>query len=369
MMSMATPGHLLHHEEIATSLTGAKAFRIRYVSKDVNDVVTESTGLVIAPTAGGSDRPVMTWLHGTTGVGDAGCPSAVPDPARELLTYFDIDAKFDIDTGIPHVQSFIADGWVVCATDYQGLGTPGVHQYAVNRTNGRDGLYIVHAAKGLDTGMGTAVAGAGWSQGGGSVAALAELDAEEYGDLHLFAIVAFSPGVAGAALKAGSGASFADPNTPPTSHPFMLIEGLAAAFPDTVKMDDLLTPLGVEIATKTYDTLPAHHLDGVLARSFHHRGPILRSDPQNLPAWEKAVMASSAGQRKPVCPVLICEDVGNPEGQFPCPLPWQDGYAAEITAFGGEVTVRKYPDDDHFSLCGSAMPDAKKWLESLRPKS
>ena len=33
MMSMATPGHLLHHEEIATSLTGAKAFRIRYVSK------------------------------------------------------------------------------------------------------------------------------------------------------------------------------------------------------------------------------------------------------------------------------------------------------------------------------------------------
>ena len=102
---------------------------------------------------------------------------------------------------------------------------------------------------------------------------------------------------------------------------------------------------------------------------FHHKGAILRSDPQNLPAWQAAVLASSGGQKKPVCPVLICEDEGNPEGQFPCPLPWQDGYAALITELGGDVTVRKYPDDDHFSLCGTSMPDAKAWLDSLRPKS
>lgn len=368
-MTTHTPGQLLHHEEITTSLKGAKAFRIRYASKDVNDVATESTGLVIAPSAAGSNRPVMTWMHGTTGIGDASCPSAQPDPARELITYFDIEATRDIDYGVPHVQSFIDDGWVVCATDYQGLGTPGVHQYTLNRTNGRDGLYIVHAAKGLDVGMGTAVAGAGWSQGGGSVAGFTELDAEEYGDLNVFGAVAFSPGVAKAALAAGSGATMADPNSPPTSHPFMLIAGLVAGFPDTLKLDDLLTPLGVEIATATVDTLPVHHLDGVLARMFHHKGAILRSDPQNLPAWQAAVLASSGGQKKPVCPVLICEDEGNPEGQFPCPLPWQDGYAALITELGGDVTVRKYPDDDHFSLCGTSMPDAKAWLDSLRPKS
>lgn len=360
-------GALLAHEEIATSITGARAHRVRYASKDVNGVATESTGLVIAPVAAGSDRPVMTWTHGTTGIGDAACPSAQPDPARELITYFDIHGSA-IDYGVPCLQSFIDDGWVVCATDYQGLGTPGVHQYSVNRTNGRDGLYIVHAARALDVGMGAAVAGAGWSQGGAAIAALTELDADEYGNLDVFAAVAFSPGVAGAALKSGSGATMANPNTPIDAHAFMVIAGLAAAYPDALRLDDLLTPLGIEIATTTYDELTVHHLDDVLARSFHHLGPILRPDPQNLGDWKDAVLHSTAGQRTPVCPILICEDLGNPEGRFPCPLPWQDAYAADVRALGGEVEVRTYPDDDHFSLCRTAMPDAKAWLESKRPQ-
>jgi hypothetical protein len=35
---------------------------------------------------------------------------------------------------VPGLQRFVDDGYVVCATDYQGLGTPGQHQYMVNRT-------------------------------------------------------------------------------------------------------------------------------------------------------------------------------------------------------------------------------------------
>ena len=367
-MTSPTPGTLLHHEEIKTELTGARAFRVRYTSKDTNGKATQSTGLVIAPSAAGEDRPVMTFMHGTTGSGDAGCPSAVPDPARELTTYFSGASTAQIDYGVPGVQSFIDDGWVVCATDYQGMGTPGVHHYALNRSNGYDGLYIVHAARGLDLGMGTALAGTGWSQGGGAVAAFTEFTAEEYGEFTPFAAVAFSPGVAGIALKTGSASSMGDPTAPPSSHAFMLIEALAAAFPDTLALSDLLTPLGVQIAETTYDRLATHHLDDVLARTFHHQGALLRHDPQNLKAWEEAVLSSSAAQRKPVCPVLICEDLANPEGHFPCPLPWQDGYADAIKAVGGDVTVRTYPDDDHFSLCFTAMPAAKEWLESLRPK-
>lgn len=360
-------GALLAHEEIETSLEGARAFRVRYASRDVNGVGTESTGLVIAPAAAGADRPVLTWTHGTTGIGDAACPSAQPDPARELITYFDIHGSA-IDYGVPHVQAFVDDGWVVCATDYQGLGTPGVHQYSVNITNGRDGLHIVHAARSLGLGMGTAVAGAGWSQGGAAIAALTELDPEEYGDLAVFAAVAFSPGVTGAALQSGSAATMAAPGAPIDSHGFMLIAGLAAAYPDTLALDDLLTPLGVRIAETTYDELTVHHLNDVLARTFHHEGPILRADPRNLEAWKGAILHSTAGQRRPVCPILVCEDLANPEGRFPCPLPWQDAYAAGVKARGGEVEVRRYPDDDHFSLCRTAMPDAKAWLESKRPQ-
>lgn len=79
------PGTLLHHEPIETSITGANAWKVRYTSRDVNGVAQESTGLVIAPAAQSENRPTFTWCHGTTGLGDAACPSAQPDPACELM--------------------------------------------------------------------------------------------------------------------------------------------------------------------------------------------------------------------------------------------------------------------------------------------
>jgi hypothetical protein len=42
------PGTLLHHETIPTNVPGARAWRVRYASSDVNGKATESTGLVIA---------------------------------------------------------------------------------------------------------------------------------------------------------------------------------------------------------------------------------------------------------------------------------------------------------------------------------
>jgi hypothetical protein len=94
---MTKPGTLIKHEEISTQLTGAKAWKVRYHSSDVNDRPHEVTGLVMAPEKVDGDRPVMTWGHGTTGLGDASCPSAQPDPAREIITYFEAESTQQID--------------------------------------------------------------------------------------------------------------------------------------------------------------------------------------------------------------------------------------------------------------------------------
>jgi hypothetical protein len=144
------PGHLIHHEPIDTSITGARAWRVRYLSRDIAERDQETTGLVIAPEAAGADRPIVTWCHGTTGLGDAACPSAQPDPARELTGYFTPQSTQQIDYGVPGLQAMIDAGWVVCATDYRGLGSPGVHQYTVGVTNGRDSVFIARAARHLD---------------------------------------------------------------------------------------------------------------------------------------------------------------------------------------------------------------------------
>ena len=51
---------LISKAEIATSLRGARAFRIRHRSQDMLGNATESTGLVIVPTGADSNIPVMT---------------------------------------------------------------------------------------------------------------------------------------------------------------------------------------------------------------------------------------------------------------------------------------------------------------------
>ena len=355
------PGHLIHHEPIATSITGARAWRVRYLSRDIAERDQEATGLVIAPAAAGSDRPIVTWCHGTTGLGDAACPSAQPDPARELTGYFTPQSTRQIDYGVPGLQAMIAAGWVVCATDYQGLGSPGVHQYTVGATNARDGVFIARAAQHLDAGAGTQLGVIGWSQGGNAAATAAELDAADFGELDLVGSVLYSPGVPIMALAhpVGDSAGLSDPTATPTAHLLMILKGMAAAF-DGLDVADILTPLGVELIETAWNDQPVHHLDDVIKRQFRLKGALVRSDPQNFDAWKAAIARSSAGQKTPRCPLLLCVDAFG--GGLVVPVPWQDAYQQAVEAHGGQLERIEFPHDDHFSLPQSAAPQAQAWL-------
>ena len=364
----AAPGAVLSHQEIGTDIKRARAWKLRYVSKDVHGVPTEVSGLVIAPKEKRENRKVLTWCHGTTGLGDAACPSAQPDPACELATYFDTSSTQQIDFGVPGLQGFIDDGYVVCATDYQGLGTPGQHHYMVNRTQARDAVYLVHAARTLgDVGAGIKVGSAGWSQGGGAAAAVAELDPEDYGDLKLIGTVCMSPSLATIILnspKGGLAAALSNAEAAaPDPHGVMMLAGVQAANPSSLQLADVLTPLGVAIVEDAWNIQPVHHLGNTLGRLQVLKGPILRSPPVNLDRWKDAITAGSAGTRKPICPVLVCID--GFKGGTVQPVAWQTAYADQVRELGGSVEVKDYPDDDHFSLPERCVPDARKWLNGL----
>lgn len=354
---------LISQEKISTSITGADAYKIRYNSFDLHGNTTESTGLVIAPSGAGENRKVMTWAHGTTGMGDASCPSALDDPARELTLYFTSGSTTPIDYGVPGLQKFIDEGYVVVATDYQGIGSDGIHQYTVNVTNALDSLNIVKAARELPVGAGKKFGFIGWSQGGGALA-IAELNAKDFGDLELIGAVGMSPGVPAVALKLpglgsalGSGAPI-----PPDGHLYMILAAMVAAFPDTLSLDDVFTPLGKKLFEENWNTAPVHHLSDMLMRNFHRYGPVIQVNKEKLPVWMKAFEESSAAQKKPVCPILVLIDGQDPDG--PCPLPWQLGYIDAIKALGGDITSSTYPEDDHFSLPQASVDEARTWLSS-----
>jgi pimeloyl-ACP methyl ester carboxylesterase len=303
----------------------------------------------------------MSWSHGTTGLGDAASPSAQPDPARELTLYFTPGSQTQLDYGIPGLQQFIDDNWVVVATDYQGLGSSGVHQYTVNRTNAIDAVLVAKAARELPVGAGTKFGVIGWSQGGGSAAATVELDPADYGELTIVGAVCMSPGVPSIAVKLpGLGSALGGNDIPPDGHLFMILVGMATAFPDTLSLDDVLTAAGKRVFEQGWNVQPVHHLSDTLERAYKHEGQVMAVDTTKIAAWMKAFNDASAAQRKPIAPVLVQIDQQIENG--PCPVPWQLGYIDAIGALGGDITSTTYPDDDHFSLPHSAIGEARDWL-------
>lgn len=179
VMKMAPEGKLgqiIKKEKIETSVKGAQAWKIAYISSDISGRKTISTGLVVAPVgaapAGG--RPVMTWAHGTTGAAQNCGPSQVLDPVAPLNEYFLVGGNSWTDYGLPAVEEFIKEGYVLVATDYQGLGSGGRHQYSVAATNGMDTLNAARAAASMkEAGANKKTLVYGWSQGGGAAIALA----------------------------------------------------------------------------------------------------------------------------------------------------------------------------------------------------
>ena len=126
------PGTIIRSQPIAAP-PGAKAWKVLYHSRSVGGDDVAVSGVVVAPTGAApkGGRTVVTWAHGTTGLADQCAPSKSTDAA----------------TTIPFVDDLLHAGYVVTATDYEGLGTPGVHAYLVGQSEGRSVLDAARAAR------------------------------------------------------------------------------------------------------------------------------------------------------------------------------------------------------------------------------
>ena len=119
-------------------------------------------------------------------------------PSRTLQSGIVVDSDaIAIGYEIPNIYAFLARGIAVVVTDYIGLGmTDRVHSYVVRLDEGHAVLDAARAAKQVD---GTSVTDAspiglyGYSQGGGAVAAAAELAPSYAPELNLRGAYAGAP--------------------------------------------------------------------------------------------------------------------------------------------------------------------------------
>lgn len=374
-------GQIIKKEKISTPVQGAQAWRIAYISSDLNDKRTISTGIVVAPLgqAPAEGRPIISWSHGTTGNAQNCGPSQVESPARLLNQYFLVNGDSWTDYGLPSLEQFIKDGYVVVGTDYQGLGGGGRHQYAVAKTNGRDAINAARAAGSMkETGAGKKTIMIGWSQGAGSTvgassqAAYIAQKGTAYDGLDMVGFVAMAvPDLAMYAPKtldeagatqmvndfatAWSGDVFA------FAHMSMNLWGTQAAYPDKLQLSDIFTDEGAKVLDQIYLNKCVHVSTDTINFNFGSSYKnLLRPQPKNAVAWAQAIVDGSVDNTaKPVAPVLIL--YGNKDTTLP-PIMGKY-YRDQVCAIGGNVARVQLPgDQNHFTTPPVSPPFYLPWI-------
>lgn len=128
------PGSLLRSEPLegVTLPPGMQGWRVLYATTIDDSTPATAVATVFAPLALPlGPRPVITWVHGTTGLLQRCMPSLASTPSE----------------GIPARQQLVAAGWIVVATDYSFTERGGPHPYLIGEGEARAALDSVRAAR------------------------------------------------------------------------------------------------------------------------------------------------------------------------------------------------------------------------------
>jgi pimeloyl-ACP methyl ester carboxylesterase len=294
--------------------------------------------------------PVITWAHGTTGVADACAPTrdfpSTPNPTGESYINSELNA-------------WLAAGYAVLRTDYQGLGTPGKHPYLVGKAEGRGVLDIVQAARELDPRIGKRYLIAGHSQGG-HAALFAAGEARQYlPKLRLRGTVAFAP--ASHLLEQVPLLPLLTSPSPLSALAVLILDG-ASTQSRQIDANRLLS----DRALALYPLLQSQCLVR-LAQSDEYGG---------IPPSE---LVRPGADTSPLNPVLAAM---NPLVRSRAPIQIEQGDADttvfkvytdqlrdELLAAGNQVIYRTYPGVEHVGVVYTGGPDALAFFRQvLAPK-
>jgi pimeloyl-ACP methyl ester carboxylesterase len=322
---------------------------VLYRSTGVDGKPTAVSGTVSLPKgqAPKGGWPVVTYAHGTTGIADQCAPSrdVAGTPVHPYNAYI-----------LPLLTRWLKAGYAVVRTDYEGLGTPGVHPYLVGSSEGHSTLDMVRAARALDPRISARkVVISGHSQGGHAALFAAALAPKWTPELKVRGTVAFAP------------ASHLDDQIPLTTAlgapggglsglVSLITRGIATANPslDTVA---LLTP---QAAAFYPDTLTQCLAELSAPTSFGGLAPKdLFQAGTDFKAIAKLLDAQDPSHLKIRTPLLIEQGAADTT-VFP---QFTDTLATELKANGAkQFTYTKVPGATHGGIVVAAAKDATTWI-------
>ncbi|MFJ5711550.1 lipase family protein [Streptomyces sp. NPDC093105] len=346
----ARDGDVIRTERSVFYLDALKAFkvdadvhRIMYRSTDRLGKPIAVTGTVLVPrTPRPAPRPIVAFAPGTQGLADKCAPSLQMAAGTEY-------------EALP-VKGLLDEGYAVVVTDYQGLGTPGVHTYLNREVQGRTVLDSLRAAQRL-TAAGLPAAGPvalyGYSQGGGAAASAAELAPTYAPELKIRGAVV---GAAPAQLD-----KVAD-NTDGTAYSVFFnysFSGFAAGY--GIDTGPYLNAYGRHVTADLRDNLCTTQALGAYpflqSRFLTANGRPLTERLRQAP-WDAIVAEQRLGDRRPPMPVLVSHSTLDDV------IPYELGrdLAADWCRRGATVKFSRNHVPGHIAAAAATSAEGVPWL-------
>lgn len=290
----AAPGSLIRSEPVEVAGLRGSLSRVMYHSTTIDGADIAVTGLIAVPTApapaGG--RPVVSWAHGTTGIADSCAPSLEPSSFTALA------------------NGLLDAGYVVVATDYEGLGTPGRHPYVVGASEAHGVLDIVTMAQSFpNADASKRFVIWGHSQGGHAAMFAGKLAATYTPNLQLVATVAGAPPsqllLVNAALQ----------QSPFKHYIAMVAAAMNAAYGDArANLADVLTPEGIAFLDNMDTKCSGDLAKAAVGLDF---SKLQKADPATIPAWNALLKENDPGTFTAPIPSPLLIIHGGEDEQIP----------------------------------------------------
>jgi pimeloyl-ACP methyl ester carboxylesterase len=331
------PGTLVSAEPMEVDDVDGDVWRVTYVSQRINGNPVEVTGLVVRPRgeAPADGFPVMAWGHATIGVADA-CIQM---------------NSFDGHLGIPEIQQRLDAGFVVAATDYEGIGGPGTHPYMVGESEAAAVINILRALPEIDgVDAGSDIVLAGHSQGGHAVLSTAQRLAEQAPDLQVVGV---------AALASVSDPSITVPsmfnNRDLAEFAMMVAVGWADTYPD-LELTDVVAPDGLAAAE-------AARRD----KCLNELGPFMEgadlddlwvTSPARIDAWSAKIDENMIDLEAIDLPVFVAGGGSDPL----VPPSLINSLVNRMCQAGLAVDDHRYAGEGHGSTVSASVDDLHAWI-------
>jgi pimeloyl-ACP methyl ester carboxylesterase len=332
------PGTLIRAEAIEPFVEGTSAWRVLYVSKAVDGSPIAVSGLVAAPPGAAPEAgyDVVTWAHGTKGVSDACAPSK--GYRSGFHDFYDI------------APELVAAGYVGVMSDYEGLGTPGIHPYLVGPSEGRGVLDIVKAAQQIEeAGAGSRVVIWGRSQGGHAALFAGEIAPIWAPELEVLGVISAAPasefpGIIGFGVVLPGARGFI----------WQLTIGFEAAYGE-LSIDDVYTLDARGAIDMLLDEEACGAEFGEVAATFDGAG--FQTSPFDIPAWATRLDENSPGNVPTEVPILLIQ--GKADMVVPSVL--TDALSNRLCEIGNEIDYQVFEGYGHNDSTQQNMPLMLEW--------